>query len=104
MFNFDLEYGKVVCEFDVANKDAGLSDSQVQMIANNGKNSSCTSEQVFNAVSGKSIFQLDPRLATKSKVSLAKDYKTNPKFSTIGTSMQGNFAIGSLDGAIRLYK
>jgi hypothetical protein len=48
--------------------------------------------------------QLDPRLSSKDKVAIMKDYKTNPAFQTIATSLQGNFAIGSLDGSIRLYQ
>jgi len=31
-------------------------------------------------------------------------YKTDPKFSSIGTTLSGGFALGSTNGEIRLYK
>jgi hypothetical protein len=33
-----------------------------------------------------------------------KYYKTDPSFSTIAPSMGGGFALGSMNGDIRLYK
>lgn len=50
------------------------------------------------------MFTIDPRLNTQSKVAVERPYKTDPMFSVMGTSMQGNLAMGSIDGKIRLYK
>lgn len=50
------------------------------------------------------MFTIDPRIANANKIAVERPYKTDPMFSTIGTSMNGNLALGSTDGKIRLYK
>ena len=50
------------------------------------------------------MFTIDPRVNTVDRVAAERPYKTNPMFSTIGTSMAGSLALGSFDGKIRLYK
>jgi len=50
------------------------------------------------------MFTIDPRISAESKIAVSRPYKTDPMFNTMATSMQGNLALGSLDGKIRLYK
>jgi hypothetical protein len=50
------------------------------------------------------MFTIDTRLATGSKVACERVYKKSPMFNTIATTTGGQIAIGSMDGAIRLYK
>jgi len=51
----------------------------------------------------RNMFTIDPRLNGDSKIAAQRPYKTDPMFSSIGTSMTGNLALGSFDGKIRLY-
>jgi hypothetical protein len=97
VFNYNIEVGKIVEEYDVGKKGA------IKMIQNNVKNGGATNEQVFNGITQKSIFSIDPRISKQKKIALEKLYKTDPAFNTIATTRDGTFAIGSLDGAIRLY-
>lgn len=50
------------------------------------------------------MFTLDSRLATKDKVAVSNPYKGKVQFNCLTTTSMGGIAIGSLDGAIRLYK
>lgn len=50
------------------------------------------------------MFTVDARVAPKDRVVARKDYKVDPKFSSINTSLHGGLALGSADGKIRLYK
>ena len=55
-------------------------------------------------MSQKAMFTLDLRLPSQTRTAAERLYKSNPQFSAIATTMQGGLALGSLDGAIRLYK
>jgi hypothetical protein len=59
---------------------------------------------MFTGINGRAVFTVDQRLNSKSKLAEVRDYKTDPMFSTVTTTMHGNLAIGSKDGSIRLYK
>ncbi len=50
------------------------------------------------------MFTIDTRLPSDTKVADSRIYKKNPLFNSIATTTGGNLVIGSLDGAIRLYK
>jgi hypothetical protein len=50
------------------------------------------------------MFTVDTRLSSQHKVATERVYKKSPKFNTIATTTTGGLAIGSIDGAIRLYK
>lgn len=52
----------------------------------------------------RNMFTIDPRVNNEHRIAAERPYKTNPMFSTIGTSMAGSLAMGSYDGKIRLYK
>ena len=99
--NYDLESGQIADEFDMGDK---LGADGVAMIVNEFKNASNTASQLFQGISERNVFTLDPRLNSNSRIAAERPYKTNPLFSTIGASMSGNLALGSADGKIRLYK
>lgn len=99
MYTFDLEGGKIVDEFQ-----ADKSGSDMSQLTSQFKNSQTSSQQTFYGINKKNIFTLDPRVSKQLKAVVEKSYKTNPQFSCIGTNLDGNFAIGSHDGQIRLYK
>lgn len=74
------------------------------MIVNEFKNAQNTASQLFQGISGRSIFTIDPRVNQDHRIAAERAYKTNPMFSTMSTSMAGCLALGSFDGKIRLYK
>ena len=74
------------------------------MIVNEFKNAQNSASQLFQGISEKNMFTIDPRVNTEHKIASERPYKTNPMFSTISTSMVGTLALGSFDGKIRLYK
>ena len=47
---------------------------------------------------------MDPRISSDKSIVNEKSYKTNPAFTTIASSLEGGFALGSANGDIRLYK
>jgi hypothetical protein len=48
---------------------------------------------------------LDSRLPSKSKIAQVREYKSKVgDFNTLATNFSGGFAIGGIDGKIRLYK
>ena len=55
-------------------------------------------------MNSKTIYQLDPRIGQSNNVVNEKYYKTDPTFTTICPGMDGGFAMGSMNGDIRLYK
>lgn len=57
----------------------------------------------FLAVNDRNIYQLDPRVG-KTGVGNVKSYATNPAFNQITATTEGCYAIGSEDGALRLYQ
>lgn len=101
LFNFDLETGKIVEQFQ-ANKDSKF--SKLNHITNKVKNGQTSEETTFVGISDQAIFTLDPRINKKDKSAQVKQYKTNPNFNQVSTTMAGGLAVGSLNGEIRLYK
>jgi hypothetical protein len=57
----------------------------------------------FLGVNEDTIFQLDPRVG-KTGLAEKRNYATNPMFTHITTTAQGNYAVGSEDGTLRLYR
>lgn len=49
------------------------------------------------------MFSLDTRLKSDSRLAQQKEYKTKVNFNAMATTSTGGLAIGSIDGAIRLY-
>ncbi|KAL6948496.1 hypothetical protein ACO0QE_000962 [Hanseniaspora vineae] len=62
-------------------------------------------EQTFMGISKKSVFKVDPRISSRSKIVQDSnfEYKTNPNFSSIATSQSGFVSLGSKNGSVRLF-
>lgn len=98
LYKMDLERGKVVEEWETGGKS-------VVQVGPTKKFDQMTSEQTLLGVSRKGLFKLDPRLSDKNKVvqDQVKEYASNCKFSTLGTTENGYIAVGSENGDVRLY-
>lgn len=98
VFKMDLERGKVVEEWTAGGKD-------VLKYSHSKKFDQLTNEQTFLGISGKSVFRLDPRISGANKVvnEENKDYASNNKFCSLGTTQDGYLAVGSEKGEIRLF-
>lgn len=102
LYKADLEYGKVVEEWDVkASGDGGLTS-----FAPNSKFSQLTNDVTLLGTGSNSIFRIDPRLSGSKVVqdSTQKNYKTKGiGLRHISATENGLFAVGSDLGEIRLY-
>lgn len=98
LYKMDLERGKVIEEWEAGGKN-------VVQVGPTKKFDQLTPEQTLLGVSNKGLFMLDPRLNKKDKVvqDQSKEYATNYKFSSLGTTENGYIAVGSEKGDIRLY-
>lgn len=101
MINFDLEKGKIVDEIKYPAEL--VQDGQLKM-TNEMKNSQTQASQIFQAISQKSMFTVDTRLSSKDRVAVERVYKKSPQFSAVAANALGGLVLGSMDGAIRLYK
>lgn len=99
LYKMDLEYGKVVEEWDIGNTQAITSFAPSQKFAQ------LTNEQTILGTSSQSLFRIDPRLAGIKLVdSETKTYNGPIQFSSIGASESGYIAAASRTGEIRLYE
>jgi len=98
VYEFDLEVGKVVQEYN-----AGESIPEIRTINPSTKYAERTGEQVVAGASKNAVFTLDPRQQGKNKLAENKVYKTVPKFNSLATTNDGCVAVGADDGQIRLY-
>jgi hypothetical protein len=98
VYNLDVERGQVVDEWLAEAK------MKIQDLAPSKKYGAQTRDPTFYVVSPKTVALMDPRLSETSKVARAKTYKQNYLFSTVGSSVTGGLAVGSMHGEIRLYK
>lgn len=98
IYKMDLQRGKIVEEWEAGGKN-------VVQVGPTKKFDQLTQEQTLLGVSEKGIFKLDPRLNKKDKVvhDQSKQYATNYKFSSLGTTENGYIAVGSEKGDVRLY-
>ncbi|CAH0026274.1 unnamed protein product [Clonostachys rhizophaga] len=98
LYRMDLEYGKVVDEWNVHD------DIPVVTFAPEKKFSQMTSEQTFLGVSGNALFRVDPRLSGQKLVDAElKQYATKNDFSALATTEKGYIAVASNKGDIRLF-
>lgn len=99
LYKMDLTRGKIVEEWNIDDENPIVS------FAPNTKYSQTTNEQTLTGIHSNGLFKIDPRLSGKKLVNdnTYKTYKTKTQFSTISTTEQGYLALGSKDGAIRLY-
>jgi hypothetical protein len=98
VYNVDVERGQVVDEWT-----AGAT-MKIQDMAPSKKYGPQTPEPTFYVVTPKTVALMDPRLSESSKVAQAKTYSKSLAFSSVGSTSDGNLAVGSLNGEIRLYK
>lgn len=98
LYRMDLEYGKVVDEWNVHD------DIPVVTFAPENKFAQMTSEQTFLGVSNNALYRIDPRLSGQKLVdSEMKQYTSKNDFSALATTEKGYVAVASNKGDIRLF-
>ncbi|KAI0202797.1 VID27 cytoplasmic protein-domain-containing protein [Astrocystis sublimbata] len=98
LYRMDLEYGKVVDEWNVHE------DIPVLEVAPENKFAQMTHEPTFLGVSKNALFRIDPRLSGAKLVdSQLKQYASKNDFSALSTTEKGHIAVASNKGDIRLF-
>ncbi|KAI0018871.1 VID27 cytoplasmic protein [Xylariomycetidae sp. FL0641] len=98
LYRMDLEYGKVVDEWNVHE------DIPVVTFAPENKFAQMTHEPTFLGVSRNALFRIDPRLSGAKLVdSQLKQYASKNDFSAMSTTEKGYVAVASNKGDIRLF-
>ncbi|RSL42682.1 hypothetical protein CEP53_012065 [Fusarium sp. AF-6] len=98
LYRMDLEYGKVVDEWNIHD------DIPVVTFAPENKFAQMTSEQTFLGVSNNALYRIDPRLSGHKLVdSEMKQYSSKNDFSALATTEKGYIAVASNKGDIRLF-
>lgn len=98
LYRMDIEYGKVVDEWNVHD------DIPVVTFAPEKKFSQMTSEQTFLGVSNNALYRIDPRLSGQKLVDTdMKQYASKNDFSALATTEKGYIAVASNKGDIRLF-
>lgn len=98
LYRMDLEYGKVVDEWNVHD------DIPVVTFAPENKFAQMTHEPTFLGIGSNSLFRVDPRLAGNKLVdSQLKQYASKNDFSAISTTEKGYVAVASNKGDVRLF-
>ncbi|KAI0448194.1 VID27-domain-containing protein [Xylaria telfairii] len=98
LYRMDLEYGKVVDEWNVHE------DIPILEFAPENKFAQMTHEPTFLGVSKNALFRVDPRLSGAKLVdSQLKQYASKNDFSAISTTEKGYIAVASNKGDIRLF-
>ncbi|BFZ59256.1 Vacuolar import and degradation protein 27 [Saitoella coloradoensis] len=98
IFRMDLEYGKVVDEWNVGE------DKVVKTFGPSSKYAQMTGEKTVLGLGPNSLFRIDPRLSGMKLVeSEHMQYATKNDFSAIATTETGFVAVASNKGDIRLF-
>lgn len=98
LYKMDLEYGKVVEEWNI---DENI---PVTQILPDSKYAQMTPQKTLVGISSKAIFRIDPRLSGKKLVdSESKQYVSKNQFSCATTTGKGELAVASEKGDIRLF-
>jgi hypothetical protein len=98
LYRMDLEYGKVVDEWNVHD------DIPVVSFAPEEKFAQLTAHQPFLGISHNALFRIDPREAdNKLDGEKLKMYATKNDFSAAATTEKGHIAVASNKGDIRLF-
>lgn len=101
LYRMDLNRGQIVEQWEINNKDG-----RIEEFGPNKKLDQLTNDPTFIGLSANSMYHLDSRLkdvVVNDKT--FKQYKTrNNKFSNLITTEDGKLAVGSGNGAIRLYE
>lgn len=98
LYRMDLEYGKVVDEWQVHD------DIPAVTFAPENKFAQMTGEPTFLGISHNALYRIDPRLAGNKLVeSQLKQYMSKNDFSAIATTEKGHIAVASEKGEIRMF-
>ncbi|EHK23472.1 uncharacterized protein TRIVIDRAFT_79870 [Trichoderma virens Gv29-8] len=98
LYRMDIEYGKVVDEWNVHD------DIPVTTFTPENKFAQMTGEQTFLGISHNAVFRIDPRQAGNKIVdSELKQYVSKNDFSSVATTEKGYIAVASNKGDIRLF-
>ncbi|KAL7820817.1 VID27 cytoplasmic domain-containing protein [Trichoderma gracile] len=98
LYRMDIEYGKVVDEWNAHD------DIPVTTFAPENKFAQMTGEQTFLGISHNALFRVDPRQAGNKIVdSELKQYASKNDFSSVATTEKGYIAVASNKGDIRLF-
>lgn len=98
LYRMDLEYGKVVDEWNVHE------DIPVVTFAPENKFAQMTHEPTFLGISRNALYRVDPRLSGNKLVdSQLKQYVSKNDFSAMATTEKGYIAVASNKGDIRLF-
>lgn len=98
LYRMDIEYGKVVDEWNVHD------DIPVVTFAPENKFAQMTGEQTFLGVSNNALYRIDPRLTGNKLVDTdMKQYASKNDFSALATTEKGYIAVASNKGDIRLF-
>jgi len=98
LYRMDLEYGKVVDEWNVHE------DVPVRNFLPNSKYAQMTAEKTLVGTSRNGIFRIDPRLSGNKLVdSEFKQYTSKNEFSAAATDERGRLAVASDKGDLRLF-
>lgn len=99
LHKIDVERGKVIEDWQIKKNDNNIN---IESFTTNQKFGDLNLDKTFLGVSSQSMFRIDPRL-NEGFIGTDKEYKTKVGFKEISTTGNGNIAIASLDGSIRLY-
>ncbi|EIT82317.1 hypothetical protein AFCA_000901 [Aspergillus flavus] len=98
LYRMDLEYGKIVDEWNVHD------DIPVNTFAPETKFSQMTNAQTFVGASHNALYRIDPRLAGSKLVDAdLKQYASKNDFSSVATTEKGYIAVASNKGDIRMF-
>ncbi|PHH78954.1 hypothetical protein CDD82_2737 [Ophiocordyceps australis] len=98
LYRMDIEYGKVVDEWNVHD------DVPVVNFAPENKFAQMTAEQTFLGISNNALYRIDPRLSGNKLVDTdMKQYASKNDFSALATTEKGYIAVASNKGDIRLF-
>ncbi|POS82797.1 hypothetical protein EPUL_006217, partial [Erysiphe pulchra] len=98
LYRMDLEYGKIVDEWNVH------PDIKVETFTPENKFAQMTSEKTFIGISRNALFRIDPRLSGNKLVdSQLKQYVSKNDFSATATTEKGYIAVASNKGDIRMF-
>ncbi|EAR95804.2 Vid27 cytoplasmic protein (macronuclear) [Tetrahymena thermophila SB210] len=103
VYYYDIEKGKIIQEFGA---DEGFNNA-IKDFCNQTKNGDLENTKTFYSINSKNIFRMDPRISKGAAQTCiqngSKMYAQNNHFTCISSTKNGEFAIGSADGSVRLY-
>jgi hypothetical protein len=98
LYQLDLEYGKVVEEWNVDE------NREIEDFTHDAKYSQMTAQKTFVGISHNALFRIDPRLSGSKVVQdQLNQYNSKNQFSCTTTTGKGDLVVASNKGEIRLY-